>query len=223
MVVPDLVLQIAPSLGAATGDTLAFGTPVNVLLQVPYSEVIDGYEMPWLKISYTKGEFAKVGFVLAHKLSLVSVRVENSLVILGYEGNNVFLQNLNDSSFKRRLSELKNFKTIDSFSINYFNNIKLKGILGNIKLFFKGEENNKTAVYNFLVCKNNQIIPLAPTTLHSDTFNLTYDYIFPDADKKLKKNMFKIIAFDFIAGTSTNKFWYYKVENCSFKPIPQKK
>ena len=58
-----VVLRLAPSTGAATGDTLYLGDNINILMEVPYSEVRNNIVSPWFKITYNKGGYTKIGFI----------------------------------------------------------------------------------------------------------------------------------------------------------------
>ncbi len=59
------ILHVAPSTGAATGDTLYLGDNISILMEVPYSEIRNNIASPWFKITYRKGGYTKVGFISA--------------------------------------------------------------------------------------------------------------------------------------------------------------
>jgi hypothetical protein len=65
-----VVLRLAPSTGAATGDTLYLGDNINILMEVPYSEVRNNIVAPWFKITYKKGGYTKVGFISAFDIAI---------------------------------------------------------------------------------------------------------------------------------------------------------
>lgn len=240
--VPQIVLQIAPSLGAAYGDTLSFGTPVNVLHTVPYSEVIDGYEIPWLKISYKKGEFTKVSFVLASKLSLASIKVENEVYFLGWEGrsfqkidnldslitlyqNKFFFSSGNKSNFFEEIALEKNMNP-DIVEL-YFNTKDLTGIKKTKGWFFFSISDKQMRLfinYNYLICNNSKLLSLPETSIKYLNDFTTQNQVLTLVPNRKYKSQFHITERTEVNKVLTNeKTTYYKFKDCSYSLIPPKK
>lgn len=241
VVVPNLVLQIAPSLGAATGDTISFGTPVNVLLQVPYSEVIDDYEIPWLKISYKKGDFTKVGFVLAHKLSIKNATIDKINYALAWQGKDTF--NINYNNYKD--SSITNYSD-DFYVLNILNNQEKYsiGLPQNFKIDSvvfcydktKSKQHPSTAtvcfvqtnpsiqiLYSYATC-NNGLMVFPPLFRTNSTTSSTNETLFFPTKGKYKKNHFAITKEIIVAKENKQTITsYYEFKNCSYTLIPSKK
>jgi hypothetical protein len=81
------VLRVAPSTGAATGDTLYLGDNINILMEVPYSEVRNNIASPWFKITYKKGGYTKVGFISAVDIAINDNQTKDVEFVWGLDKN----------------------------------------------------------------------------------------------------------------------------------------
>ena len=177
------ILRVAPSTGAAINDTLFLGDNINILMQVPYSEVRNNIVSPWLKITYKKGAFSKVAFIssidvaLNEKLAVKDVEVVFGLVrnekIDSIANNEIYtINNYNCKAivFKKNKNVADLFFnlppkfSVDSLSVAVLQKTKLKKTIAAMS-FILNSKNDEEGMYklNFVLCNANKIVQL-PTT-----------------------------------------------------------
>lgn len=174
------IIRIAPSAGAAINDTLYLGDDVNVLMQVPYSEVRNNIASPWLKVTYKKAAFTKVGFVSAMDIAIndkASMK-ENEFVwgVSLAERKDTTINNetlfVNHYKGKVKVKTGKNKWTNDVINIpaammvdtvinSVFKRTKLGSSKGVVQIDVTSTK-NKTLVYqyNFVLCNKNKLAAL---------------------------------------------------------------
>ena len=223
IVLPKVITHIAPSVGAAIDDSLEFGTPINILMLVPYSESINGIEVPWAKCIYKKGEFNKVTFILANQLALSRVHSNNTLACISFKTattDSIFFETtIINNAKKIKLHQTFGFEkqsSTDSFKIELIspNGLKKVSNIFGVHIF----NNNKKHSYHYVECEySNQL-----TTLEKVEITLNASPVsgkiweFP-CSKKVKKN--RLLLQDFSTNESKNsavsKVFHFK--NCSLK------
>lgn len=221
--VNKVITHIAPSVGAAIDDSLTFGTPVQVLMLVPYSESTNGIEVPWAKCIYKKGEFNKVTFILASNLALHHANSNGTSSCIGFQystTDSIFFQiKLNNSIKNINYTQTVGFEKqhlADSFRVQLISPTglqKLNNIFG-IHIYLNKIKHS----YHFLECEtNNYIFALEKVYLRIDTKELMGKvWEFPSA-KKVKKN--SIALYDYTSSAIRIKIptIVYKLQNCTLK------
>jgi hypothetical protein len=223
IVLPKVITHIAPSVGAAIDDSLDFGTPIKVLMLVPYSESINGIEVPWAKCIYKKGEFNKVTFILSNQLALSTANINNTLVCVSFKTatkDSIFFEtNIINNAKTIKLLQTFGFEkqsSTDSFKIELINTHGLKKVsnIFGVHIF----NTNLKHSYHYIECENsNQLTTLekVEVTLNTSPFSGKI-WEFPSS-KKVKKN--RLLLQDFSTNESKNtpvsKVFHFK--NCSLK------
>ena len=225
------ILRVAPSTGAATADTLFLGENISILMTVPYSEVRNNIVSPWLKITYKKGAFTKVGFVSAIDIALnEKISFKDVDLVIGLEKSNKKDSLINNqltinSNYWGKVKNIKkNKKTsevlieiphqmkVDSIVSIAAKKVKLNGSLGLVQMDVVST-NDSTLVYqyNFIVCNKNKISQLEVINnfqkVNPDKRPIKSYYVF-DGNKILYK------VSGFMEGDKTIDI--YKWKDCSF-------
>jgi hypothetical protein len=208
-----VIIRIAPSTTAAFDDTLYFGTPVEVLMTVPYTETRDNMISPWLKVIYKKGRFKKIGFVSAIDVSLnESIMYKNYEFIWGVVANNKKDSVVNDELIIKNNYECKlwaiqsgkkvaetNFEidnkyNVDSNTIKIIEKIKLSKTLCAIEIQNISLKDTTKELYcrTFVFCKSLAIAQLPITHNYTKLPQTT----FPTSSMNINKhkNKFYVVT-----------------------------
>lgn len=222
IVTQKAITRIAPSIGAAVDDSLAFGTPMQVLMIVPYSESLNGLEIPWVKCIYKKGEFNKVTFVMANQLALKHVESNNTSALV------YFKSHTNDSllfeikiinqdkkiDYQHTLSLPKTDK-IDSFKIELINPSGLKNVCNIFRI--NAHTSTLENCYNFIECsQSSELLCLEKSSKNKVLGTIEgKNWNFP-SNSKLKKNQIMMISY---SNNPNNSFpsKIYKFRNCGLQ------
>lgn len=237
-VVADTVItRVAPSTGAAFDDTLYIGNTVEVLMEVPYTEVRNNIVSPWLKVMYKKGKYNKIGFISAIDLALnTKLSYKNFDFFWGVTGNNKkdsFINNelATSNNYQCKLAVMKdgNLVTdyrfmltheqgVDSFSLALLKTSRLAKTQFTIEFTnysLKDSTKKEYYTHSFVVCQNNNIVELP----------LTHNYLvkpkvgFPVSLITYKsKNKF-LLRTEFLQIFSETIVDTYKWNDCSYELV----
>ncbi|MFY7963966.1 MAG: hypothetical protein ACOVO1_03635 [Chitinophagaceae bacterium] len=174
------IIRIAPSSGAAVNDTLFLGDDINVLMQVPYSEVKNNVAFPWLKITYKKGVFVKVGFISAIDIAIndkasmkenefvwgisSAIRkdtlMNNETVFVNHYLGKVKVKT-NKNKWINASLEIPSAMMVDTVVSSVFKRIKLSSSKGVIQIDVTSTKNKALVYqYNFIYCNKNKLAQL---------------------------------------------------------------
>lgn len=220
--VEKVITHIAPSIGAAIDDSLTFGTPINILLLVPFSESLHGIEVPWAKCIYKKGEFNKVTFILASDLALASSKNTHSLSMLSFNYGDAdslyFSIKINNASnsinYNKKIGFARN-TSIDSLKVQLINPYKLSTVaqIFDFQIFSKESKHS----FNFIECNlNNNVLALEKASLNLANGKQTGNiWEFPST-RRLKKNCIGLVSYP-TSSLKNATIKIYKLKNCSLQ------
>ena len=174
------ILKVAPSTGAATADTIFIGENISILMTVPYSEVRNNIASPWLKITYKKGTFTKVGYISAMDVSLnEKLCFKDFDIVVGLEKNvrrDSFVNNqltINNDYFGKlktikkankvaeEIFEIPHQMKVDSIICIAPKKVKLNNTIGLVQMdVISTQDSTLVYQYNFIVCNKNKIAQL---------------------------------------------------------------
>jgi hypothetical protein len=220
---PKVITHIAPSVGAAIDDSLLYGTPVKVLMLVPYSESINGIEVPWAKCIYKKGEFNKVTFILANELALATAnsnQTEGTISFSNANSDSIFfsiqLRNKNNNFQYLKNIGFEKQLILDSFNVQLISPFKLQNVANifNFQIF----SNEVKHSLHFIECStNNEILGLEKVSINYDRKALNGKvWEFPST-KKIKKNNIQLVTYTPNEAICNIPTKLYKIKNCSLQ------
>ena len=235
VVADTAILRVAPSTGAAINDTIYLGENINILMQVPYSEVRNNIASPWLKITYKKGNFTKVAFISAIDVSLnekLSVKdidfifgvvkndrkdsiANNEIIVINhYQCKLVsFKKNKNIADIVFNIPT--NF-TVDSLSTLILAKTKLKKINASFRFTLSSKNDNEGDYkLNFVLCSSNKLVQLP--TQHNYLVQLSKNWINEDLLFHYQSKDFAVISRE--TNTPFGGKTFYKWNGCSFKEL----
>ncbi len=225
------ITRVAPSTGAAYGDTLKIGDSINILMAVPYSENRLNVESPWLKITYKKRGYAKVSFISAIDIAInEQLNICDASLIFGVE-NKVQTDSLIhkelvvNSKYQLGVKMLLNKTKIDAtnfllptnFTVDtcLFELVKLNknNFTDNI-MQIKISSNNKlegSRTFSFTICRNKIIsLPTLQNYFSIENNSWTNSYFNFNS-----KKIFSVISKNIINNSEIK----YKWMNCNFKKL----
>lgn len=183
-----VVTRVAPSTGAAFEDTLYAGNAIEVLMEVPYTEVRNNINAPWLKVVYQKGKFKKIGFVNAVDIAVnEKLQHKNFEFLWGVIANNKkdsFVHNelTTKNDYVCKLIVLKDGNKIadtrfnltheqgtDSFVVRLLTNSKLAKSLYTVVLnnYSLKDSAKEYYTHHFVLCQSNNFSELPVTHNYS--------------------------------------------------------
>ena len=223
-------LKVAPSTGAATEDTLFLGNDINILMQVPFSEVRKNVNSPWLKITYKKGAFTKVGFISAIDVAICSaLEIKNNYAIIGIQQNNRTEKFINenlkiDDNFIAKIVLINgtqklyqdtflipSLTKVDSVSKFTISKCNLKRADGLIQINFATSINKDLEYsYNYIACNANLVGLnfINPNPIYTSAINISQNKLLFNS-----KKIIHLIVGDLVG---TKQIATYKWKNCSY-------
>lgn len=229
-----VITRVAPSTGAALEDTLYAGNLVEVLMEVPYTEVRNNINAPWLKVIYQKGKFKKIGFVSAIDIAVnQKLQHKNFEFLWGVVANNKkdsFVNNelntRNDYVCKlvvlkdgNKLTDTKFNLTheqgIDSVVVRLLASSKLAKSLYTVVLnnYSLKDSAREYYTHHFVLCQNNTFseLPITHNYLSKPKLGFPVSLItFKSKNKFLLRTEFLQIMPENIVDT-------YKWNNCNYE------
>lgn len=226
------IVKVAPSTGAAFADTLFIGEAINILMQVPFSEVRNNIPSPWYKVTYKKKGYTKVGFISGIDIAIGSLKLKsNNEVLFGLlrnERKDSFINNELQSkdNFIAAMQIVKagkknnsvEFKIppynvyLDSITSMLLTKPKLRHSNGVIQLELTSTKHNSTFIqYHFIVCSNYQLALLTETIpVDRPVKRITTKYVY---DKN--KIYYRMSGFE----DGDKDMDVYELNNCTIKKV----
>ncbi len=229
------ILRVAPSTGAAITDTIFAGNDINILMQVPYSEVRNNVSSPWLKVTYKKNSFTKVAFISAIDISINQKLTAKDIdIVFGVIKNDRKDSIVNNeiivtNNYKCKLISFKKGKNIDavvfdipknfsvdSIATSFIEKTKLNKTVAAIRLLLSSKNDNEGDYkFNFVLCNSIKIVQLP--TQHNYLVKLSKNWVNEDLLFHYQSKDFAVISRE--TNTPFGGKTFYKWKDCSYKEL----
>ncbi len=235
VVADTAILRVAPSTGAAITDTIFVGDEINILMQVPYSEVRNHVASPWLKVTYKKGNYTKVGFASAidiainEKLHINDVDIAFGVLKNDRKDSLVNSELTSVNYYKCRLVAFRKNKyvddlvfnaprnfSVDSMATSILQKTNLKKTVAVFRLLLSSKDDHEGDFkLNFVLCNANKLVQLP--SLHSYLLKVSKNWVNEDLLFHYQSKDFAVISRE--QNTPFGGKTFYKWNGCGFKEL----